>query len=255
MDKKEIGIFIARLRKEKNMTQKELANILGVTNRAVSKWETGEGYPDITLFPIIAEIFEITTDELLTGKLELKDTKEVKRTHLEEFFYQNSIIRYRNQYLIALIVVIVGVMLAIYILSQYRGIYTTFIYAEMITLSTFLIASRVYYISFKALNEIKSKYSLESDSHHEQNKRSAYFDQLLFCVFALMSFIMMVLVIPMYQYLCYGYYNVYRRIIGKFDIPDGKLAIDFTFAIVFIGLVYLILLTISAWVIRKRGNK
>ena len=62
------------------MTQKELAEQINVTDKAVSKWENGEGCPDISLLPMIADIFEVTLDELLgrTKKHEVKmvDEKE-----------------------------------------------------------------------------------------------------------------------------------------------------------------------------------
>ncbi len=63
-----IGERISRLRKNKGYTQEEFSSLLGVTPQAVSKWENGASCPDITLLPKIAEIFSITTDELLTGK-------------------------------------------------------------------------------------------------------------------------------------------------------------------------------------------
>jgi transcriptional regulator with XRE-family HTH domain len=50
MNAKEVGTKIAFLRKEQNMTQIELAEKLSLTNKAISKWETGDGYPDITIF-------------------------------------------------------------------------------------------------------------------------------------------------------------------------------------------------------------
>ena len=59
---------IAKLRNENNITQFELAEKLGVTDRAVSKWETGGGFPDITLLPQIADIFNVNVDYLLRGK-------------------------------------------------------------------------------------------------------------------------------------------------------------------------------------------
>jgi len=59
---------IKKLRKEKGLTQLELAEQLNITDKAVSKWESGDGNPDISLLPKLAEIFSVTTDYLLTGK-------------------------------------------------------------------------------------------------------------------------------------------------------------------------------------------
>lgn len=62
------GEFLCALRKEKGMTQAELANALNVTNKAVSKWETGEAMPETALLLPIAQIFGVTVDELLKGE-------------------------------------------------------------------------------------------------------------------------------------------------------------------------------------------
>ena len=61
------GGRIAARRKGKNLTQQQLADRLGVTNKAVSKWETNEGCPDIKLIPELCRALDMTTDELLTG--------------------------------------------------------------------------------------------------------------------------------------------------------------------------------------------
>ncbi|MBQ7474917.1 MAG: helix-turn-helix transcriptional regulator [Clostridia bacterium] len=62
-----LGEQIAALRRERGMTQDALAAELGVTNQAVSKWESGMNYPDVTLIPAIAEYFGVTTDRLFFG--------------------------------------------------------------------------------------------------------------------------------------------------------------------------------------------
>jgi transcriptional regulator with XRE-family HTH domain len=60
-----IGNNIRRLRRERNLTQEEVAAHLGISFQAISKWERGDGYPDITLLPALASYFQTTTDELL----------------------------------------------------------------------------------------------------------------------------------------------------------------------------------------------
>lgn len=82
LDKRKIGTFIAELRKEAKMTQKELAERLRVSDKTISKWETANGIPDISMLMPIAEVFGITVTELLQGQCmessEKLDTKEVE---------------------------------------------------------------------------------------------------------------------------------------------------------------------------------
>ena len=63
-----IGEFLFILRKSKGMTQQEVADRLGVSNKTVSSWETGASCPDISLLPAIAELYGVTCDELLRGE-------------------------------------------------------------------------------------------------------------------------------------------------------------------------------------------
>ena len=63
MDAKEVGQLIAKLRSEKSMTQKDLGDYLNVSDKAVSRWERGDGYPEIEQFPKLAELFRITIIE------------------------------------------------------------------------------------------------------------------------------------------------------------------------------------------------
>ena len=70
MDNQKFGGIIARARKEKGMTQRELAEILCVTDKAVSKWERGRGYPEITLLPSISKALNIPTKDLLCDDIE-----------------------------------------------------------------------------------------------------------------------------------------------------------------------------------------
>ncbi|MDR0916819.1 MAG: helix-turn-helix domain-containing protein [Oscillospiraceae bacterium] len=71
-----IGTNLRRLRRERDMTQEDLAGALGVSFQAVSKWERGEGYPDITLLPSIAVFFRVSVDELM-GMDEVRRQEEL----------------------------------------------------------------------------------------------------------------------------------------------------------------------------------
>jgi transcriptional regulator with XRE-family HTH domain len=76
MYKRMLGETIYRLRKEKGLSQDDLGKLVGVSNKAVSKWETFEANPDITLLPLLAQSLGVSTDELLTDiKAEKNDLK------------------------------------------------------------------------------------------------------------------------------------------------------------------------------------
>ena len=68
LDKAAFGRFLAQLRREKGMTQKELAATLYVSDKAVSKWERGQSVPDISLLVPLAEQLNVTVAELLQGR-------------------------------------------------------------------------------------------------------------------------------------------------------------------------------------------
>ena len=78
MDQKKIGAFIARRRKELDMTQKELAEKLGITDRAVSKWENGRSMPDLSLLQPLSHVLKIDVNDLLNGAIISEDTYRKK---------------------------------------------------------------------------------------------------------------------------------------------------------------------------------
>ena len=74
MDAQKTGAYLAMLRKTRDMTQQEIADRLGVSNKTVSKWESGGGFPDITVLPALAELYGVTADDILAGE-SLKSTR------------------------------------------------------------------------------------------------------------------------------------------------------------------------------------
>lgn len=68
MDEAKVGARIAKLRAEKNLTQAALGELLGVSDKTVSKWEHGGCFPDVSLFPKLADTFGVTVDYLMRGE-------------------------------------------------------------------------------------------------------------------------------------------------------------------------------------------
>ena len=68
MDQRKIGEFLKGLRKEKNLTQEQLAEQLNVSSRSVSRWETGRNMPDIGLLAEHAKLYDVSIPEIIDGK-------------------------------------------------------------------------------------------------------------------------------------------------------------------------------------------
>lgn len=91
MDQKKTGRFLKELRKEKGLTQEQLSEILGVSNRSISRWENGVNMPDFDLVIEIANYYEVSIEELLDG--ERKDPmidKKAQETLLKVADYSNN---------------------------------------------------------------------------------------------------------------------------------------------------------------------
>lgn len=107
MDQKKIGEFICRLRKEKGLTQAELSERLGISNRTVSKWENGDGLPDIAMLPTLAKELNITVDELLSA--EKRELAELKVTEIESKDKVNNV--FQITYIVSLFLGVFGAIL------------------------------------------------------------------------------------------------------------------------------------------------
>lgn len=77
MDNIQFGAFVAQMRKEQGLTQKELADKLNVTDKAVSKWETGKGFPDVKLLEPLAQALGVSLVELMQGRRQEAETLTV----------------------------------------------------------------------------------------------------------------------------------------------------------------------------------
>ena len=115
MNSKSMANFICELRKSKKLTQKQLAERLNITDKAVSKWERGLGYPDIAILPSLAEVLGVTANELLSGEMKVSSPVEVNTIVETTLQYADKVVSSKKESAknIAKIVITVACMLSI----------------------------------------------------------------------------------------------------------------------------------------------
>ena len=114
MNQEKIGKFIAKCRKDKHMTQQELAEKLGVSDRTVGNWENGRNMPDLSLFKPLCKEFNISLNDLMSGEIvEEKEYQEkLEENIINTIDYTNTKIKNHNNF-IGLIFIIFGVLISI----------------------------------------------------------------------------------------------------------------------------------------------
>lgn len=119
MERKTIGAFIAVLRKAQGMTQRQLAEKLNVSDKTVSRWERDEGSPDLSVIPVLAEIFSVSCDELLRGerlpgeRSEQDREKDERRSEKQrQYLLRSAMSRFRNRSCIAALLALLGLTAA-----------------------------------------------------------------------------------------------------------------------------------------------
>ena len=123
MNQEKIGKFIATLRKENNLTQKELAEKLGITDRAISHWENGRCLPDVSLFEDLSNILNITVNELISGE-RISSDKLIKKSD-ENIINTLKVNKKKNKKtkLIIFILSLIIIVLSIFFFEKYKSFY------------------------------------------------------------------------------------------------------------------------------------
>lgn len=121
MNQEKIGKFIAKVRKEKKLTQKQLAEKLGITDRAISKWENGKSMPDLSLLKPLCDIFDITINELLSGEyIEEEKKKEKLEENIVNAINYDKKRKNINELIFQLFIIILGIFIFIMTMSIYN---------------------------------------------------------------------------------------------------------------------------------------
>lgn len=141
MNQEKVGKFIKEIRKKNNLTQKELADKLGVTFQAVSKWENGKNIPDISLLKEISKLFDVDIEEILEGKS--KDKIDKKKIYL----------------------ITIGIILSILI----------------IIITIILLSSNNHDFEFKQISTSCNNFNITGSLAYNKDKTSLYISSIEYC--------------------------------------------------------------------------
>ncbi|HPF83071.1 MAG TPA: helix-turn-helix transcriptional regulator [Bacilli bacterium] len=133
MNQERIGKFIFECRKTKKLTQSELAEKLGVTDKSISNWENGRNMPDLSLFKPLYEILDISINDLISGERVEKDKyqEKLEENIISTIDYTNKKVSEKNS-LIGIILIVFGIMISIIAMtifpseSSWGSIYSVF---------------------------------------------------------------------------------------------------------------------------------
>lgn len=150
MDQIKIGKFIANCRKKNNLTQKQLAEKLNITDRAISKWENGKGMPDSSIMIDLCNELKISVNELLSGeKIEMKEYNKKAEENLFELNKSNE----KKNKIINFVVIITIVLIIISVIELFFVI----IQLKKVQLETTLTqAQNTYELNIK-VNDLEEK--------------------------------------------------------------------------------------------------
>ena len=132
MDMVKMGSFLAELRKENNLTQAELGEKLGVTNKTISRWETGNYMPPVEMLEELSNMYGMTINELLSGKkLSTEEYKEMAETNIKatlkasafslkekQEFYKKKWLKDHIAIMVFLGICIIGVFVAGFLMKE-----------------------------------------------------------------------------------------------------------------------------------------
>ena len=155
MDQEKIGKFIKEERKNKKLSQEELGELLGVSNRSISKWETGVSLPDISLFKPLCEVLDISYNELLSGE-------RLNKTNYQEKLENNlsNVISYAskkdNKFNGALILLMVlSIFLSIYFINVNNKVWIPLSFIAIIIL-IYILRNNIIKYSLMLFKKIKN---------------------------------------------------------------------------------------------------
>lgn len=200
MDSKKVGKLIAKRRKEKGMTQGELAEKLAVSNKTISKWETGAGLPDISILVDLASALDISVDDLLKGKENHTQSNLYEKAFLiKKSYYKKYLKTHYFDNKVYWILNFIGIMsilggLAFLPLQQYLNDYVDILGKSLIVLGMVFIFIPIVrtFLKISFFREYEVFYTLKDNGIlYQENEETIFYSFLQFEMFNYKDFILL----------------------------------------------------------------
>ena len=209
MDIEKISKLIKDKRKEKGLTQEELANKINVTEKAISRWETGRGTPDISLLIPLSKSLEITVSELLSGKDDKKEEQNVQQI----VNYIDMTKKKKNKYVILVASIIYTILLLLYL--WYLRVDYNINDSVKITYLGEVVYNAFFICSIFFTNRFISNYYYDTIEEREKMNKISYI--MIFVIYLIMLFNMTIFSRAIYE----TRFNIipFKTILGYWAFP------------------------------------
>ena len=176
MDQIKIGMFIAELRKERGITQKQLAEEIGVSDKTISKWECGNGLPEMSSIPVLCEALDINMNELLSGERLVEEEYSRKaEENMLTLIKETEVHKKKNKtslFLMILCIIGVGLVLLLSVCFGMASVYSTIVaFWDMFSLLMILVPTglilvaagrwKSFFHAFAIIGGKRGKYTIQ----------------------------------------------------------------------------------------------
>lgn len=158
MNQEKIGKYIAKCRKEKKLTQEQLAEKLGVTNKSISRWENGKTMPDVSMFEPLCKELNISINDLLSGEKINKDNYSLSVDNLEDYIkYIKRKEKRKIFILLSGVILLIGMLTILIILASNKTFFKNFYELDFMNNISIPIPKYSYYRNTSGIEEYTTK--------------------------------------------------------------------------------------------------
>ena len=235
MNQEKIGTFIADMRKSQGMSQKQLADAVGVTDKSVSKWECGKSMPEISKMESLCDALHININELLSGE-RLSEAVYLQKAeeNMLDLIHESEIKVNQTNSVSVIMMIVLSVLLIAFIVERtffFDGTFGWSVWIDMPTIITMIVVTVLYLIGTKSMRAFRRAFVIVS------SKKSCAYAEIYASGIAVKMFQASWLITGVLMS-ALGYVAVAINAAAEYAEPDRFVLMALNFAVASIGIVY-----------------